>query len=111
MLVQSQRFEYMLPEEDGIAELILQALMYERRATDELVYACMGVVEDAMGSDCVEDYLKLSKLIHQLGIAVFEKLQMLRAYQNGYLFYQFHNWYGKDMVLQRLTMDHINSIL
>lgn len=85
--------------------------MYEKHAKVELAYSCMHLIAGHLGSSHELAHVKLARLIHDFGEEVISKLQHLRAYQNGYLYYQFHDWYGNDLVLQRLIVDNINSNL
>lgn len=96
---------------DMIANVIMESIMYEQHARQELNYACLDLVKEELGTECVESWKRLANLINSFGEDILSKLQCLRAYQNGYLYYQFHAWYGNDLVLSRLDVEKINPNL
>jgi hypothetical protein len=93
---------------DMIAQIVMESIMYEGRAQDELNYACVEMFMNELGTECETSYKRLANLLNRFGSDVFHKLRALKAYQNGYLYYQFHDWLGKDMVLRRLNVESLN---
>ncbi|BDD79524.1 hypothetical protein [Burkholderia phage FLC9] len=102
-------FDFLMP--NTIAQIVLDSIMYEQHARMELQYAALELIRNELGDAHETAYIKLARLIHSFGEDVLQKLKYLRAYQNGYLYYQFHDWYGNDLVLQRLIVDNINPNL
>lgn len=109
LLTETTEFDYIVPS--AIAYNVLDAIMYEKHAELELQLACMDLVKRELGSMHEEAHIKLARLIHAFGASVYEKLKYLRAYQNGYLYYHFHDFIGNDLVLGRITVDNINPNL
>lgn len=99
------------PLMEMIATVVMESIMYEQRAQDELSFACVELFMNELGTDCERSYKRLANLLNRFGVDVFEKLQYLRAYQNGYLYYQFHDWFGNDLVLRRLNVESLNPNL
>jgi hypothetical protein len=99
-------FDFLMP--NTIAQIVLDSIMYEQHARMELQYAALELIRNELGSAHENAHIKLARLIHDFGDGIVSRLKYLRAYQNGYLYYQFHDWYGNDLVLQRLIVDNIN---
>lgn len=97
-------------EETEIIELVIQALMFRLTAHEELDYSCMEVVQKYLGCSIATPYFKSSfmcdieeivKAIRAFGLALYDELERLDAYTNGYLFYQYLQMTGADVVLVR----------
>lgn len=99
------------PLMEMIATVVMESIMYEKRARDELNYACVELFMNELGSECENSYKRLAGLLNRFGEDVFTKLQYLKAYQNGYLYYQFHDWSGYDLVLRHLNVESLNPNL
>ena len=106
---QAGEFDFLMP--NTIAKIVLECIIYEQHAKMELQYAALELIRNHLGSAHEAAQIKLAKLIHDFGDDVFQKLKYLHAYQNGYLYYAFHDWAGSDLVLQRLIVDNINPNL
>jgi hypothetical protein len=103
---EATEFDFLMP--NTIAQIVLDCIMYEQHAKMELQYAALELIRNHLGDDHESAQIKLARLIHDFGDSILQKLKYLRAYQKGYLYYQFHDWYGNDLVLQRLIVDNIN---
>jgi hypothetical protein len=95
---------------DMVAQIVMESIHYERTARDELNFACAEMFLNELGSSCEDSYRRFAGLLNRFGEEVLEKLRMMRAYQNGYLYYQFHDWLGRDMVLRHLHAEHIPNL-
>lgn len=93
-----------------VAQLVMESIHYERSARDELSFACAELFMNELGNECEESYRRLANLLNRFGEDVFMKLKTMKAYQNGYLYYQFHDWLGRDMVLRHLTRESIPTL-
>lgn len=103
--------KFTLGVKDMIATMVMESIMYEKRAQEELNYACLELVRNEIGTECEASYMRLSRLINVFGEDVLNKLKYLRAYQNGYLYYQFHDWAGNDLVLRHFNVESLNPNL
>ena len=95
---------------DMIATMVMESIHYEKQARDELNFACAELFMNQLGTECEQSYRRLANLVNRFGEDVLGKLRALRAYQNGYLYYQFHDWLGKDLVLRHLRTEHIPKL-
>ncbi len=92
---------------DQMAEYLLTPLAYESRVATELVNNSADIVMDFMGTPFEDQATELANLLNRTGEHIFNELQIAGAYQNGYLFYQYHGWCGLDLVLGRFTPQDI----
>lgn len=85
--------------------LILQSLTFEKNAELELAYNIMDELAQHMG-DCIYDeaVIRAANETVAFGNYLYEQFKALSMYRNGYLFYQFHQWLGPDLVLRRLSL-------
>lgn len=86
-------------------DMILSYLHFEREAELEMGYGCLEMVDNFLGTAFADRTTDAANAMIALGTAILEQLRHIRAYQNGYLFYAFHSWCGKDLVLVRFTVD------
>jgi hypothetical protein len=95
---------------DMVAQIVMESIHYEKQALHELNFACVDLFHEQLGTGSESSYTRLAGLINAFGESVLHKLRAMRAYQNGYLYYQFHDWLGRDMVLRHLHTDHIPNL-
>lgn len=101
-----------------IMELIFTSIMYEKRAKEELACACAELLKNSLGPyiniedlnriripKVVDEYggdlTMMANIIYQLGDKINDELVRMKAYRNGYLFYQFLKMIDKDIVLEK----------
>lgn len=94
-------------DEDSIFQTVLAALTYENDAEIELAYRCLDIVRQYLGygyhgNDYNREIADLANAIVEFGNAIYKELRRLKAYHNGYLFYQYMQLLSKDIVLVRI---------
>jgi len=102
--------------ETEIIQLVFQAIMFEENAELKLAHDCMDLVKSCLGDDysCnmpatvsrsdllasyTADVTGITNATYSFGCELLQQLKQLRAYRNGYLFYQFMKMLDKDIVL------------
>ena len=98
-------------DEDQIMEMIIGYLSYKENAKMELAIECMEIVRQALHGAFEEYAVVLGNAIEAFGEALYEQLSQHEIYQNGYLFYQFHGWAGRDIILERFSRDDLSGDL
>jgi hypothetical protein len=95
-------------EENEIVSSVLEALMFRKNAIMELGFSVNHIISQRMGIDSVEYFRPEIEAIEDFGYKLFQELQRLNAYRNGYLFYQYMQMLNTDMVLIRLQLPELN---
>ena len=108
-------------KESEIINLIFQSIMFERDAEMELAYECMNIVKEclgpfhsgeinnSLGTTYGIDVRVITNAMYKLGSELIKQLQHLKAYNNGYLFFNFNQMLGKDIVLEKFIPPSIND--
>jgi hypothetical protein len=114
-------------DDTDIVQRVLQSIQMERRAMHQLHDDCLELVSRTTGSrafdmvatpqgwlrvarsDCGEvpwlnETVQIANALADLGAHLFHMLRSLGLYQQGYLRYQFKQWLGLDMVLERFEL-------
>jgi len=97
-----------ITEETEIVDSVIQSLQFHKNALMELEFSCRMLIGQRMGMECVTDYEPIITAMATFGYALFEQLERLNAYNNGYLFYQFRQMLGADIVLMRIQPPELN---
>lgn len=99
-------------DEKEILNSIFQSLMYSKNAHLELEYSCYYILNQMFGynGECIHEpgVRPIIAELEKFGIELLEQLQRLNAYRNGYLFYQYMQMLGADIVLVRLVPPELN---
>ena len=90
-------------DKDQMAEYLLAPLTYESKVCEALVNNSADIVMNFMGTPFEDDAVELANMLNRTGEHIYNELVNAGAYQNGYLFYQYHGWCGLDLVLGRFT--------
>lgn len=111
-------------DDTDIIQRVMQSIQLEHRALSQLHDDCLALVARMTGSthydmvatpqgwqrvarssDGVTPWLnesvQIANALAELGSHLYYQLRSLGMYQNGYLYYQFRQWLGLDMVLER----------
>lgn len=117
-------------DETEVIQTVMQCIQYEHRALSALHDKCLQLVGQCTGTSrydmvvspegwkkvgysrdpdasvpWLNESVQIAGLLTELGMFLFTTLRMMGCYTNGYLFYQFKDWLGYDMVLQRFEVD------
>jgi hypothetical protein len=105
-------------DEDVLLQAILEAIIKERDARDELALLCATPVHqwthDPDGYLLGETQLytseavRLGNAMHKLGEYLVKQFQHYQMYHRGYLPYQLHSRFGQSLVLARLMTPKLN---
>lgn len=108
-------------KEEEIIQLIFSSIMFEKDAELELAYECMNIVSECLGpmhhgeiqtgvgSVYSLDVKSITSTMYVLGCELIKQLKHLRAYHQGYLFYQFMKMIGPDIMLAKFDPPKISE--
>lgn len=95
-------------DEEFIFQTVIEALAFEKNAQMELNYGCLDVIRHHLGSPYMEDFDNIAEAISDFGMEMLSYLKQMKAYKNGYLFYQYMQVLGADLVLVRIVPPLLN---
>jgi len=111
-----------------IIQLILQSIMFEKDAEIRLANECMTLMKNCLGPSCFEsiqenvinsrlltnyvnDVTSISNATYAFGCIIVNELRRIKAYRDGYLFYQFQQMLDKDIVLASFIPPKITDVI
>ena len=101
--------EDLLSKEDRLVELLVEALQFNNMHLElELAVTCTDVLRSEFGI-CEDDLEHVAHPLFDFGLGLYEIMQKLKAYQRGYMFYQFSQMLGPDVVIMRIMPPNINA--
>jgi hypothetical protein len=99
-----QQIEALESDEHDILTSIFESLQYRNKDTPmEIEYSANWFISQKMGYECIPDFLPQIDAMTEFGNYMFNELQRMQAYRNGYLFYQYRQLIGNDIVLVKLV--------
>lgn len=109
MLTYEQLRNELIERQQCVLESIIQSLQFDNKIEMEIMCGTMDMVRHDFNIHDREDVDVVATAVRELAEGVYGELQRLNAYQNGYLFYQYHSLEGRDIVMIRLQMDETES--
>jgi SAM-dependent methyltransferase len=88
-------------DEEYVLQTVIQELMFEKNAQIDLAYCCLETVQHCLGEVYEAEAQIVASAINKFGEEIFRQLRDIRAYHNGYLFYQYMRILGNDIMLIR----------
>jgi hypothetical protein len=98
----------LVDKEVHLLESIIQSLQFDNRVELELRCGSMDVVRCEFDIHNNEDLIIITEAVVELGYGIYCELQRLRAYQQGYLYYQYHGMDGYDIIMARFIPQPIH---
>lgn len=95
------------PERKTNIRELVAALAFQKDAREETAFTLLSILHDEYGPwmEAAMDNARrndLMDVLSEFSQYIQHQLQQVRAYQNGYLYYHFFDWAGRDMILSRL---------
>lgn len=107
--LKTSRLKELDADEDHLLQLVVEALGYEKTAQMEIAYGCMDVIRQYLDVLCDEEFSVIAEALFIFGDALFAELKRVNAYRKGYLFYQYMQTLGNDIVLVKLVPPELNK--
>jgi len=109
MLTYEQLRNDLLEKEAVVLESLIQALQYDNKVQTEIMCGTMDVIRHDFDIQDREDIGLVASALIELAEGLYLELQRVGAYQNGYLYYQYHSFEDRDLVMARLTLPEISA--
>lgn len=90
-------------KEVRVLESVIQALQFDKRVEMEVRFGAMDVLRAEFGIEDRDDLAVVTDAVLGLAYDMYSELVRLGAYQNSYLFYQYHSLVGQDVVMVRIV--------
>jgi translation initiation factor 2 alpha subunit (eIF-2alpha) len=91
--------------EEDVLETIFEAMSYDNSNTNLNIDAsCQCAARYHLGAAFAQDADDTAEAMSEFASKIYSDLKRLNAYRNGYLFYQFVQLLGNDILLTRLEL-------
>lgn len=109
MLAYEDMRSELIERQGFVVECLIQALQYDHKVQTEIMCGAMDIMRHEFNIHDREEAGLVASAMMELAEGIYNELQRIHAYQNGYLYYQYHSLDGRDVVMIRLSLPEIHA--